>query len=413
MNSLVQSVPLRLPGSLVNLFVLAILSPNTPAMAQKHVLPPEQVAAIRQGLDHVYRLNYDQAIKTYEQMIAADPKDPAGYAYLAMVHWARELGRKQELGISRFAASDFFSESSSYRISIDPQAEARFNEASDRAIEYARARLRANSGDKAALFILGLVFQNMATFDATLKRSWWSAFRNGSHTYRYHRELLQLEPGFTDAMLSLGVFNYVAGSLPWSIKWVGLLMGYRGSKTRGKEQLWTAANHGILAADAARISLALIYTRERQFQPAFDILSGMHKRFPENYLLQLDMGGLQLSMGRPERALEIYEAVLKRRQAKLGKYAEIELGLLYNRLGVAHRAQRNFPAATDSFNRALSSGPANASSSTVARLELGKTLDLMNRRSEALSYYRQVAEAEDYAGSRNEARRLLAEPFRR
>jgi hypothetical protein len=37
----------------------------------------------------------------------------------------------------------------------------------------------------------------------------------------------------------------------------------------------------------------------------------------------------------------------------------------------------------------------------------------MNRRGEALAYYRQVVEAEDYAGTQNEARRLLAEPFRR
>jgi tetratricopeptide (TPR) repeat protein len=214
-------------------------------------------------------------------------------------------------------------------------------------------------------------------------------------------------------MLSLGVFNYVAGSLPWRIKWVSLIMGYGGSKTRGKEQLWTTANHGVLMADAARISLALIYTRERQFQPAYDILAGMHKRFPENYLLHLDMGGLQLSLGNPQRALEIYEDVLKRRQTKLGKYAEIELGLLYNRLGVAYRAQKNFTAATEWFNKALSARPASPSSFIVARLELGKTLDLMNRRGEALAYYRQVAEAEDYAGTRNEARRLLLEPFRR
>jgi tetratricopeptide (TPR) repeat protein len=191
------------------------------------------------------------------------------------------------------------------------------------------------------------------------------------------------------------------------------MMGYRGSKARGKEQLWTAANHGVLMADAARLSLALIYTRERQFQPAFDILAGKHKRFPENYLLQLDMGGLQLAMGHPERALEIYDDVLKKRQAKFQKYAEIELGLLYNRLGVACRAQGNFSAAAEWFQKTLSSRPSGSSSSTVARLDLGKTLDLMNRRGEALAYYRQVAEAEDYGGSQNEALRLLAEPFRR
>ena len=393
--------------------VLAIaLCPAVPAQTQGHVLPAAQVARIKQGLNAVYSLEYAQAAKIFDGMISADPSDPAGYAYLAFVYWAEELHRKQELSIDRFAASDFFAESSRYKVYVHPDVEARFMKTSEQAIERARERLRINPGDKAALFIIGVAFQNIASFEAALKRSWWSAFRNGSHTHRYHRELLRLEPGFTDALLSSGVFNYVAGSLDWKVKWVSLLMGYHGSKERGKEQLWTAVNKGILVADDARLSLVLIYTREREFQRAYDLLAGLHKRFPQNYLLQLDMGGIALEMGKAQLAIDTYEDALRKREARSGKYAEIDLALLYNRIGVAYRGRKDLAAAAQWFQKALASGPANAGTSTVARLELGKTLDLLGRRKEALTYYNQVAAAPDYAGSQSEARGLLMYPFR-
>ncbi len=395
------------------LFAFIVIGWKAPLAAQKHVLPAAQVAKIKQGLEHVYSLEYAKASQTFREMIAADPADPAGYAYLAFVYWTEELNRKQELSIDRFAASDFFAESSRYKVSVHPDVERRFRETSEQAVEKARARLRANPSDKAALFIAGLAFQNIASFEASLKRSWWAAFRNGSHTHRYHRELLSLEPGFTDGLMSLGVFNYVAGSLSWRVKWVSLLMGYRGSKERGKEQLWAAANKGVLVADDARLSLVLIYTREREFQRAFDLLAGLQKRFPQNYLLQLDMGGLALAMGKVQAAIDIYQDVVRKRQGRIAKYAELDLALLYNRLGVAYRSRRDYNSASQWFQKALSAGPANAPSSTVARLELGKTLDLMGQRNGALAYYRQVADSPDYAGSQEEARALLINPFRR
>lgn len=400
----------------MKVLALVLVSLVAPAAAQpaapKHVLPEAQVQKIRQGLGYVYGLDYPKAVATFQGMISADPEDPAGYAYLAMVYWTQELGRRQELTLGRFAASDFFSDSPRYEIVSEPEADARFYEVSEQAVEKARARLRNNPSDKAALFIIGVAFQTMASFEATIKRHWWAAFRDSSHTYRYHRELLQLEPNFTDAMLSMGIFNYVAGSLDWKTKWVSLLMGYRGSKERGKEQLWTTANSGVLMADAARISLALIYTREKEYKQGLELLTGLHNRFPQNYLLHLDMGGLALAMGNAQRAIEIYNDILKRRQERNSKYAEVNAGLLYNRLGVAHRTRKDYTVAVQWFGRTITSAPANSQAWVVARLELGKTLDLLGRRGEAVNYYRQVAGAQDFGGSQKEARELLAQPFR-
>jgi len=380
----------------------------SPAWGQ--LFPPEQMARIQQGLRDVYNLEHARAIENYQGMIRAAPDDPAGYAYLAFTYWVQELSGKQELSIDRFASSDFFSEAPQYMLRVDSAAEARFRQASEQAIEKARARLLRQPQDRTARFLLGLAYQNLASFEASLKRSWWAAFRNGSKTYRYHQELLRQDPNFHEARLATGVYQYVAGSLGWSAKWLALLLGYRGSRTRGKQELETAVRKATLVADDARIILTLIYTRERNYQRAFDYLNELLRRYPQNYLVHLDMGGMALLMKRPEAAITIYEDILRRREAGQAKYAELEAAYVHNRLGVAHRYHKDLRASGEWFRRALAEPQASGRSKTIARLELGKTLDLDGRRQEALEHYTAVA-AEDIAGTQAEARELQGRPF--
>ena len=65
----------------------------------------------------------------------------------------------------------------------------------------------------------------------------------------------------------------------------------------------------------------------------------------------------------------------------------------------------------DWFQRTIDAVSGSERSKTIARLELGKTLDVMGRRSDAVRYYQTVASASDFAGSREEAGKLLARPY--
>ncbi len=386
----------------------------TPAIAPaQNVFAPERLDRIRHGLRDIYNLEYDRAAASFQGMIREAPDDPAGYVYLATTYWLQELSAKQELSIDRFAASDFFAETPRYIPQVDPQVEAKFRQATEQAIEKARARLAATPDDKAALFLLGLAYQNLASFEASLKRSWWSAFRYGARTFHYHRVLLRRDPNFHDARLSTGVYNYVAGSLGWSVKWLAFLMGYHGSKTRGKQDLEIAAHKAPLVADDARVILVLIHTRERNYQKALDYLTELLQKYPQNYLVHLDMGGMALLMKRPAAAIEIYREILRKLEAGERKYADLERAAIYNRLGVAFREKGDFRNSKDWFAKALAEPRLSERSATVAHLELGKTLDLLGRRDEAREQYRTVAAAPDVAGSRQEAEELLKQPPRR
>ncbi|MEX2302440.1 MAG: tetratricopeptide repeat protein [Bryobacterales bacterium] len=379
---------------------------------QPPIFSPQELPRLKRGLQAVYSLEHDRAIAEYEALIRERPDDPVGYAFLAKTYWLQELVVKQELSIDRFAASDFFAESPRYTPEVDPQAERLFREASDLAVEKARALLVKKPDDPRALFLLGMAYQNIASFDASLKRAWWASFRAGSKSNRYHRELLDRYPKLYDAYLTTGVFHYVTGSLGWGTRWMACLLGHCGQKERGREQLRLTADRSEIFADDARVLLALIYTRERRFQEAFDELSTLLKRYPQNYLVHLDMGGLALLMRRPEAALTIYDDVLRKVQGSRDRYERLPPATVLNRLGAALRQKGDMQASIERFEQALSQPNLPSHARVVSFLELGKTYDVMGQRDRAVKQYQQVLGLEDFADSRGEARELLQIPYR-
>ncbi len=75
-------------------------------------------------------------------------------------------------------------------------------------------------------------------------------------------------PEFHDAELTIGLMNYVVGSLPLPAKMIAATMGVRGSKKRGLQALERVANEGKWARDVARMMLIDLYKREKRFDDA-------------------------------------------------------------------------------------------------------------------------------------------------
>ncbi len=381
------------------------------APAQNSPFPPEEVARIQQGVRDLYNMEYERAAENFQAMIRESPDDLAGYAYLARTIWIKELAGTQELSIDRFAASDFFEEQPKFSPKVDPAVEDRFRKINDEAITRAKARLEKNPRDRAALFLRGLAYQNLSSFETSLKRSWRKAMGSGRNAASDHARLLRIDPSFHDAKLSLGAKDHVLGSLPLGWKLILGVIGYTGDRERGRQTLEFVARNGTLLADDARILLILIHTRQKDYQKAYDYLAELQQKYQQNYLIRLDMGGMELLMNRPARAIAIYGEVLRRRNTGERNYSGLELAFLCNRLGVAFRQAGDLEGAVGWFRKALAENGRSSRSTTVARLELGKTFDLMGRRVEAVEQYQAVLIAEDVAGSRLEARSFLKTSF--
>jgi tetratricopeptide (TPR) repeat protein len=394
----------------VLLWVAAVMAPSgLRAEGIRRLYAPEQLREIQQGIDHVYNMEFAKAREIFEQMTRRSPDDPTGYAYLAYGVWVEALNARQELTVERYTASHFFSQRQQI-LDVDPAVEARFRELTRLAVEKGRQRLQQNPGDETAAWALGLTHQNEATYEAS-KRNWWDAFLAGRKTLRYHRELMRRHPDLYDGLLAVGVYHYVAGSMSWHTKFVAFFVGFSGDKETGKRELEKAAQNSVLAANDARVVLALIYSLEKDYARAYAHLERMRDRYPGNYLLRLEMAGQAMKAERFDTAREMYQDLLNRKRRNDPALAPLETALLYGRLGVLARERGDHSEAAQHLERAITqAGPATPTR-TIALLELGKTLDLMGERVEAAKRYAEVLKAKDVVGTRQEAERLLRKPF--
>ena len=235
--------------------------------------------------------------------------------------------------------------------------------------------------------------------------------RNGDQALKYHGELVSAPQPVPDARVTTGMYQYAVGSVPWRLRWLSFLLGYHGDKAAGIRELQIAAAEGVLAAGDARLMLVLLHTLDKQFDAAYGHLEILHAKYPRNYLLQVEMGAMAARRGRPAEAEAIYQDILRQIAAKQNGYERLEHAIVFNQLGTLARDARHLDVAERWLRRSIGEGGAAPRTRTAARLALGKTLDLMGRRNEATELYRMVQAAEDFAGSRREAERLLKKPY--
>jgi len=116
-----------------------------------------------------------------------------------------------------------------------------------------------------------------------------AALRSASSSVDHHQEVLKLAPDFHDAELTIGLQNYVIGSLPLPLKMIAATMGVRGSKKRGLETLERVSREGQWARDVARVLLIDLYKREKRWNDAIKMAHDLSEKYPRNYLFRLQM----------------------------------------------------------------------------------------------------------------------------
>jgi hypothetical protein len=172
---------------------------------------------------------------------------------------------------------------------IDRRQVEEFRKWIRRAKSLSEARLRKNPRDVEALYFLGAAEGLDAAFAAGVEKRYMAALRTASSSVDHHSEVLKLDPDFHDAELTIGLQNYVVGSLPLPVKMIAATMGVRGSKKRGLETLERVSREGQRTRDVARVLLIDLYKREKRWNDAIKMARGLSERYPRNYLFKLQM----------------------------------------------------------------------------------------------------------------------------
>ncbi|MBI4458698.1 MAG: tetratricopeptide repeat protein, partial [Acidobacteria bacterium] len=253
-----------------------------------------------------------------------------------------------------FAASNRFFRTR--KIQADPALRENFWEANGTAIRICERRLKRNRKDEEALYVCGVAYADRAAYQGLIERAKLDPLSSGRKASIFHSELARLSPRRYDAYLVPGLYDFLLGSLPPSLKFLLLLGGFSGDKERGMRTVERVAEWGDRAKQDARILLVVMYRRGKRYADAQRTLSELTLAFPRNYIFPLEIASIYRSAGEDKEAIGAYERVLEDIRRRKPGYAEApaarihyELGELYWKAGDLESAKTHLEQVGGSF----------------------------------------------------------------
>jgi tetratricopeptide (TPR) repeat protein len=375
----------------------------------------------RSGLDALYNIDYDKAQRDFKEIAQLYPNHPGGYQLLAARVWIKTLYESRRLQSSLYSSESFYSNGDD---KVDPKIVTEFRNLTREAKRLAEAKLKQDPKNIEALDFLANTEGLKASFEEAVERRHFAALRDGNDAVNHHRDVLKLDPKYIDAQITIGLYEYVVGSLPLPVKIIAGATGYRGSKKRGLAMLEQVAREGRWAQDDAKTVLVLLYTREKRFEDVLKLTRELSAKYPRNYLLRLETADALVSLAGVKRkqkdlagavqaekeAFATFDELLRDRNARDAAARALDLihfkyGEVLLMAGYHDRAAKEFLAATK-VDRA------EAGLVTMAHLYAGHSYDVGGKREEALAQYKEVLARPNVYDAHEEAKRGLRQAYK-
>jgi tetratricopeptide (TPR) repeat protein len=347
---------------------------------------------ISRGIELLYDWEFDQAESLFYGIIAKNPKDPAGYFYLAMVTWSRlEYG--------------FWS----------PEMVRQYSKRIDRAVSVAAERIENEKGDSFTYFYLGGALGFKARFQM-MQRKWLSSFFLARNAVAGFKTCLKMDPNNKDVLLGFGIFDYYTARLSGVLKFLAYFLIHEGDKYEGLKKLHAAANQSIYSAVEAKSVLLHIYLfMEPLPNKARPLAEELSERFKKNarFIYLQGVTYIRLGMGpeyhevvgflneRSHKEDSLNAASIWRNRAL---YLEASYDLFHGQYDMARSRldviiSQTYP----------SSDPAMA---TWPLLKKGMSYDLGGQREKALTYYQRIVKMKNGGGAQFLAKKYIDSPVK-
>jgi len=375
----------------------------------------------RSGLDALYNIDYDKAQRDFKEIVQLFPNHPGGYQLLAARVWIKTLYETRRLQVSLYSKESFYTNGDD---KVDPKIVTEFRNLTRQAKLLAEAKLKQEPKNIEALDFLANTEGLKASFEEAVERRHFAALRDGNDAVEHHREVLKLDPKYVDAQITIGLYEYVVGSLPLPVKIIAGATGYRGSKRRGLQLLEQVAKEGRWSQDDAKTVLVLLYTREKRFADVVKLARELSAKYPGNYLLKLETADALVALAGVKRkekdlpgavqaekeAFATFDEVLRDRNVRDSALRALDLihfkyGEALLMAGYNDRAAKEFLAATK-VDRA------EAGLVTMAHLYAARSYDVAGKRDEALAQYKEVLARPNVYDAHDEAKRGLRQAYK-
>ena len=375
----------------------------------------------RSGLDALYNIDYDKAERDFKEIVRLYPNHPGGYQLLAARVWIKTLYESRRLQVSLYSSESFYTNGDD---KVDPKIVTEFRNLTRESKRLAEAKLKQEPRNIEALDFLANTEGLKASFEEAVERRHYAALRDGNDAVDHHRELLKLDPKYIDAQITIGLYEYVVGSLPLPVKILSGATGYRGSKKRGLAMLEQVAKEGHWSQDDAKTLLILLYTREKRFEDVLKLTRELSVKYPRNYLLRLETADALVSLAGVKRKAKDTAAAVQAEKEAFATFDELlrdrnvrestmrALDLIHFKYGEAlliagynERAAKEFLAATKVER-------AEAGLITMAHLFAARSYDVAGKREEALVQYKEVLARPNVYDAHDEARKGLRQAYK-
>jgi tetratricopeptide (TPR) repeat protein len=375
----------------------------------------------RSGLDALYNIDYDKADRDFKEIVKLMPNHPGGYQLLAARLWIKTLYESRRLQSSLYNSEGFYTNGDD---KVDPKIVTEFRNLTRQSKQLAEAKLKQEPQNVEALDFLANTEGLKASFEEAVERRHFAALRDGNDAVEHHRQVLKLDPEYIDAQITIGLYEYVVGSLPLAIKIVAGATGYRGSKKTGLRLLEQVAKNGRWAQDDAKSVLIVLYTREKRYEDVLKLARELSAKYPRNYLLRLEAADALVAMAEVKRkqkdlvgavqsekeAFAVFDEILRDRNVRDSASQALDLihfkyGEVLLTAGYHERAVKEF-LATTKVERA------EQGLVTMAHLYAARAYDIGGKRDEALEQYKAVLARPNVYDAHESAKRGLRQAYR-
>jgi tetratricopeptide (TPR) repeat protein len=350
---------------------------------------------IKKGIEYVYNLEFENADKQFKELIVAQPENPAGHFFLAMVTWWKIL------------------------IDIDnEQYDEQFYDSLDKVVDLADEILDKDENDVNALFFKG----GAIGFKGRLKAhrsSWLDAANAGRKALPIVQIASDLDPNNFDILLGSGIYNYYAEVIPNEYPFVKPLLLFvpPGDKTKGIQQIKTASEKGKYASiESAYFLLQIYYQFEKDYPKALDLSEKLSARFPNNMLFHKYLGRCYVVMSNWSKVKSVWSEILERCKkgqqgynAGVEREAEYYLGLHDMTIGSRDQALKHFYRSDELSRNLDKDGPSGFM--VLANMKVGNIYDAMSKRDLAIAQYRKVLDMKEYKDSHAQAQQFINAPY--
>lgn len=343
--------------------------------------PDDLSRRVQQGIDAIYKMEFDECERVSREMVRDYPDLPYGYYGLAIASWARFEYEQEE---------------------SNPDLDKEFERRTEAALAKGRAYLKAHPEDAEAHQVVSGIYGLRARLSMVLHR-WIRAYLDGSKAIKLAHRALELDPELYDVYTGLGMYDYYTDTLPTVVKILAKVIRMRGNAQRGIERLRMAASRGMHTATAAKLILIeIVQDRASRYYAPEDGLRWIReirREFPMNPLFHFVEVIYLYEARKPQDARHEAQAFLKGIEEKKTYYHPRYAARGWVGLASAYFLDKDWTKAETALAegvKLLLAAPGHNRWGLWALVRRGQVRDVRGDRSGALEDYRLALKQHDY-----------------